>query len=69
MFWQHLSRTTGLSSFRIANDLLNSESEVSSLTENNQEGLNFDFNERHLLPNYNIDTPYPNQVVSKPKKA
>ena len=60
---------TGLSSFRIANDLLNSQSEVSSLTENNQEGLNFDFNEKHPLPNYNIDTPYPNQVVSKPKKA
>ena len=60
---------TGLSSFRIADDLLTSQSEVNSLTENNQEELNFDFNEKHLLANYNIDTPYSNQVVSKPKKA
>ena len=60
---------TGLSSFRIADDSLNSQNEVNNLTENNQEELNLDFNENSPLPNYNIDTPYSHQVVSRPKKA
>ena len=40
---------TGLSSFRIADDSLNSQSEVNNLTENNQEELNLDFNENSPL--------------------
>ena len=60
---------TGLSSFRIADDSLDSQNEVNSLTENNQEKLNLDFNENSLLPNYNIDTPYSHQVVGRTKKA
>ena len=60
---------TGLSSFRIADDSLDSQNEVNSLTENNQEKLNLDFNENSLLPNCNIDTPYSHQVVGRTKKA
>ena len=40
---------TGLSSFRIADDSLNSQNEVNNLTENNQEELNLDFNENSLI--------------------
>ena len=60
---------TGLSSFFIADDSLDSQNEVNNLIENNQEELNLDFNENSPLPNYNIDTPYSHQVVSRPKKA
>ena len=60
---------TGLSSFRIADDSLDRQNEVNSLTENNQEKLNLDFNENRLLPNYNIDTLYSHQVVCRTKKA
>ena len=60
---------TGLSSFCIADDSLDSQNEVNNLIENNQEELNLDFNENSPLPNYNIDTPYSHQVVSRPKKA
>ena len=60
---------TELSSFCIADDLLNSQNEVNNLTENTQEELNLDFNEKKTSPNYNIDTPYSHQVVSRPKKA
>ena len=35
----------------------------------NLNDLNLDFNEKCLLPNYNIDTPYSDQIVSKPKKV
>ena len=60
---------TGLSSFRIVDDSLDSQNEVSNLIENNHEELNLDFNENSLLPNYNIDHPYFHQVVSRPKKT
>ena len=60
---------TGLSSFRIVDDSLDSQNEVNNLTENNQDELNLDFNENSPLPNYNIDTPYSCQVASRPKKA
>ena len=36
---------TGLSSFRIIGDSLDSQNEVNNLTENNQDELNLDFNE------------------------
>ena len=48
---------TALSSFRIVDDLLDSQNEVNNLTENNQDELNLDFNKSSPLPNYNIDTP------------
>ena len=60
---------TGLSFFCIVDDPLDSQNEVYNLTENNQDELNLDFNENSPLPNYNIDTPYSHQVVSKPKEA
>ena len=56
---------TGLSSFCIVDDSLDSQNEVSNLIEN----LNLDFNENSLLPNYNIDHPYFHHVVSRPKKT
>ena len=40
---------TGLSSFRIAEYSLDSQTEVNNLTENNQEELNLDFNENSLI--------------------
>ena len=58
-----------LSSFCIADNSLDSEKEVNNLTENNQEDLNLDFNEKSPLPNYNIDTFYSHQVVSRSKMA
>ena len=58
---------TELSSFCIADDLLNRQNEVNSWRA--QEELNLDFNEKKTSPNYNIDTPYSHQVVSRPKKA
>ena len=60
---------TGLSSFSIGDDSLDRQNEVNSLIGNNQAELNLDFNENSPLPNYNIDTPYSHQVVSRPKKA
>ena len=60
---------TGLSSFSIADDSLDRQNEVNSLIGNNQAELNLDFNENSPLPNYNIDTLYSPQVVSRPKKA
>ena len=60
---------TGLGSFRIADDSLDRQNEVNNLIENNQEEYNLDFNENSPLPNYNIDTPYSHQVVSRPKKT
>ena len=60
---------TGLSSFGIVDHSLDSQNEVNNLTENNQDELNLDFNKNNLLPNYNIDTPYYHQAVSRPKKA
>ena len=61
---------TGLrSSFRIADDSLVSQNEVNNLIENNQEELNLGFNKNSPLPNYDIETPYSDQVVSRPKKA
>ena len=41
---------TELSSFCIADDLLNSQNEVNNLTENTQEELNLDFNEKKHHP-------------------
>ena len=80
--WEHILTTliennlvsnkkipTGLSSFRIVDDSLESQNEVNNLTENNQDKLNLDFNENSPLRNYNIGTPYAHQVVSRPKKA
>ena len=58
-----------LSSFCIVDNSLDSEKEVNNLTENNQEDLNLDFNEKSPLPNYNIDTFYSHQVVSRSKMA
>ena len=60
---------SALSSFRIVDDSLDIQNEVNNLTENNQEEVNHDFNKNSPLPNYNIDTPDSNQVVSRPKKA
>ena len=60
---------TGLSSFRIADDSLSSQNEVNNLTENYPEELNLYLNEKSLLPNYNKDTRYSHQVVSRPKIA
>ena len=60
---------TRLSSFRIVDDSLDSQNGVNNRTENNQDGLNLDFNENSPLLNYNIDTPYSHQIVSRPKKA
>ena len=61
---------TGLrSSFRIADDSLVSHNETNNLIENNQEELNLDFNKNSPLPHYDIETPYYDQVVSRPKKA
>ena len=60
---------TGLSSFRIADDSLSSQNEVNNLTENYPEELNLYLNENSPLPNYNKDTRYSHQVVSRPKIA
>ena len=54
---------TGLSYFRIVDDSLDSQSEANSLTENNQDELNLDFNENSPLPSYNIDTSYSHQTL------
>ena len=51
---------TGLSSLRIVDDSLDNKNEA-------KEELNL--NKNSPLPNYNIDTLYPHQVVSRPKKA
>ena len=59
--------STGLSFFCIVDDPLDSQNEVYNLTDNNQDELILDFNENSPLPNYNIDTPYSHQVVSRPK--
>ena len=60
---------TGLSSFCIVNDSLDSQNEVNNLTENNQDEPNLNFTEKSPLPNYNIGTSYSHQIVSRPKKA
>ena len=60
---------TGLSSFCIVDDSLDSQNEVNNLAENNPDELNLDFNENNPLPNYNSDTSYSHQVVSRLKKA
>ena len=67
--WLIKKAPDGLSSFRIADDSLGSQNEVNNLTENNQEEFNLNFNGNSPLPNYNIDTPYSHQVLSRPKKA
>ena len=61
--------STGLSSFRIADDSLDRQKDVNNLIENNKEELNLDFNKNSPLPNYNNDTPCSHHVVSRPKKA
>ena len=45
-----INKKTLLCSFRIANDLLNSQNEVNNLTENNQEEFNLEFNEKKHYP-------------------
>ena len=56
---------TELNPFRIVDDSLASQNEVNNLTVNNPDELNLDFDENGLLPNYNIDTTYSHQVVSR----
>ena len=45
-----INKKTLSCSFRIANDLLNSQNEVNNLTENNQEEFNLEFNEKKHYP-------------------
>ena len=60
---------TELNPFRIVDDSLASQNEVNNLTVNNPDELNLDFDENGLLPNYNIDTTYSHQVVSRLNKT
>ena len=60
---------TGLSPFPIVDDSLDSQNEVNNLTVNNPDEFNLNFDENSLLPNYNIDTTYSHQVVSRLNKT
>ena len=60
---------TGLRSFHIVNDLSDRQNEINNLIENNHGDSNLDFNKNCPLLHYNIDTPYSQQVVSRPEGA
>lgn len=64
-----MSFSSDFVSFRIIDDPSDSQNEVNSLNENNDDDFNFDFNQNCPWPDYSTETPYSHHVVIRPNMA